>query len=153
MRKLPLLVASHLLLGGVAFFFARNNHAEHQYETTIQEEALASSKEESSPQTSQSLRGSAKPPSSPRKRGETHTSATFYAAWNALPDQKLSPKDRILAQRKILAEWAKVDLAAAMEMAISEGWDDSAHGLALGDTYRQGPYASALKDAFLANPE
>ena len=69
----------------------------------------------------------------------------FRAAWNALPDQKLSKRERLETQRRMLAEWAKIDLAGAMDAALTVPWDDSSS--------LSGPVASVFADAFRANPE
>lgn len=153
MKKTPILIASHLLLGSAVFFIAKTNYQIDQKNHSAQENGKSVSQRPSSPENVGSFPNSKRPQTRAGKGGINHSPAAFRAAWAALPDQKLKTKDRIAAQRKLLAEWAKVDLEGAMEAAISEGWNDSAAGISLGNTYRQGPYASALKGAFLENPE
>lgn len=55
-------------------------------------------------------------------RGESR-SAAFRAAWAALGKEPLTPQDRIRAQRDLLAEWAQVDLAGAIDAYLGEAWD------------------------------
>lgn len=153
MKKHALLLTSHLLLGGLVFFLAKTYPGKERTNNTTQSKESQSLSARSSQEASNISQRTRQTRPATGERQVSHSPAAFRAAWAALPDQKFTIKDRIQAQRKILAEWAKVDLAGAMEAAISEGWDDSAPGLSLGDTYRQGPFASALAEAFLENPE
>ncbi|RYD67615.1 MAG: hypothetical protein EOP83_02480 [Verrucomicrobiaceae bacterium] len=79
--------------------------------------------------------------------------AEFRRAWAALGSQKLPvPKLRAL-QRKLLEEWAEVDLEGAMEAALGEGWDswENSYGPTYGN--RSGhPLNDAFAKAFADRP-
>lgn len=87
-------------------------------------------------------------PRSPRPLKDWRGSE-FTKAWIAVREAKLSTKDRIEAQRKLLEGWAKVDLAAAMQAALEEAWDHD------NDEYHlpEGPLIGAFSDVFGENPE
>ncbi|MEK7951551.1 hypothetical protein [Luteolibacter soli] len=92
-----------------------------------------------------------------RKAGTTAPSggraAEFRRAWAALGSQKLpTPKLRAL-QRKLLEEWAEVDLQGAMEAALGEAWDswENSYGSPYGN--RSGhPLGDAFAKAFAEHP-
>lgn len=71
--------------------------------------------------------------------------------WNFLPDEKLSTKDRIEAQRRILKEWGRVDLEGAIKAMLAESWWS---GTRTGGFNAQfaGPLASAFAEAFQSDP-
>ena len=78
----------------------------------------------------------------------------FANAWDAMPTAKLATKDRVLAQRELLALWAKVDLEAALRAALGESL------AADGQWYKDvnvnedtGPLLDALGPALAENPE
>lgn len=73
----------------------------------------------------------------------------FTKAWNAVREAKLTTKDRIETQRKLLESWAKVDLAAAMQAALEEAWDHDNDESFI----PEGPLIGAFADAFGRNPE
>lgn len=88
---------------------------------------LFSSKVQSTDTTSATTSAEGKEDTSKRKTDTTTTAggraAEFRRAWAALGSQKLPlPKLRAL-QRKLLEEWAEVDLEGAMEAALGEAWD------------------------------
>lgn len=69
----------------------------------------------------------------------------FRAAWNALPDQDLTKSERLDTQRRMLAEWARIDLAAAMDAALTVPWDNS--------STMTGPVASLFSNVFQEDAE
>lgn len=71
----------------------------------------------------------------------------FRAAWDALPDQQLTKPERLAAQRRMLLEWAKFDLAGAMEQALDIPWDDT-----IGNGANSSPMVSVFADAFAEDP-
>jgi len=79
-------------------------------------------------------------------------SERFRVAWDSLPDQKLTTKERIKVQRRLLAEWAMSDLEAAMKAVLAESWWAGPSPEFLNGQL-QGPFASAFAKAFLADPD
>lgn len=76
-------------------------------------------------------------------RGSEH-----QKAWNALRGAKLNTRDRIETQRQLLRSWAKVDLAAAIESALDEAWDNDGS-----DYYdKTGPLLDVFSEAFAREP-
>lgn len=71
--------------------------------------------------------------------------------WRSLVDQGLTRRERVLAQRRILEEWAKVDLLAAMNAILGESWKDE-EGMGSVGAY-EGALAPALAKAFAEDPE
>lgn len=78
----------------------------------------------------------------------------FANAWAAMPTAKLATKDRVIAQRELLALWAKVDLEAAIRAALGESLATD------GQWYKDvmvnedtGPLLDALGPALAENPE
>ncbi len=51
-------------------------------------------------------------------------SAAFRAAWAALAKEPLTMAERFTAQKKLLAEWAKIDLHGALQAYLGEAWDN-----------------------------
>ena len=92
--------------------------------------------------------------SSGQKRGAVRVSASpsaFQGAWDSFPDQGLMRSERILAQRRFLKEWAKVDLRAAMEAVLGESWKNE-EGFN-GPGANEGSLAPALAEAFAEDSE
>ena len=85
-----------------------------------------------------------------RKTSSAPRSEDYLTAWQALPDQKLSLQDRIATQKRLLREWAKVDLPGAMEAALSEAWDADVNQWLGSGT---GPLTGAFGEAFAEDPE
>ncbi|WP_035601723.1 hypothetical protein [Haloferula sp. BvORR071] len=78
----------------------------------------------------------------------------FASAWKAMPTAQLASKDRVLAQRELLALWAKVDLEAAIRAALAESL--AADGQWFKEVYvneDMGPLLDALGPALVENPE
>jgi hypothetical protein len=88
------------------------------------------------------------------KKGKSSTggignsrAAAYRAAWAALPKEPLNLKDRMAAQRKLLAEWAKIDLEGALAAYLGEAWD------ARDPMYQQrDPLGQAFMAAFQEHP-
>ncbi len=57
-----------------------------------------------------------------RPTEETLTTDDFQTAWVALVYRLLPRLERIPIQRMMLEAWAQVDLGAAMDAAMNEGW-------------------------------
>jgi hypothetical protein len=72
----------------------------------------------------------------------------FVRAWKAVRQAKLATPDRYEIQRQLLAEWAKVDLSAALDAAMAEAWD-----LDSDDFTPTGPFGNAFREAFAKQPE
>lgn len=79
---------------------------------------------------------------SPAKRGEN-----FREAWKLLAARKEPIETRIAHQQRLLAAWAEVDLAGALDAAMAEAWDNE-HGGA-GDPP---PLVGAFRKAFAEDP-
>lgn len=75
----------------------------------------------------------------------------FKAAWESLPDLKLTSKERLAAQRKMLAAWAEVDLRGAMQAVVASDWGQPG-GLSGANYDTKGPLASALETAIGKHP-
>ena len=115
---------------------------------------LFSNKEQAAGTTASTTSPIAKDDAAARKRSATATTtsgraAEFRRAWAALGSQKLPrPKLREL-QRKLLEEWAEVDLEGAMEAALGEAWDswENSYGSRSGH-----PLNEAFTKAFTERP-
>ena len=76
----------------------------------------------------------------------------FQRAWDGVASRKLSREDRISLQKEILAKWAQVDLAGAMDAAMKEAWDGRDFFKA-GDRYYSGnDILTAFSQAFSDRP-
>jgi len=80
----------------------------------------------------------------PLKRGDR-----FREGWKLLGQRNEPIEVRLAHQREFLAAWAEVDLAAALEAAMAEAWDDE-HGSGPKDPP---PLLAAFKKAFAKDPE
>ncbi|MGJ8726715.1 MAG: hypothetical protein ACSHYB_19370 [Roseibacillus sp.] len=138
--KLKFLV-THLLVGLLGLFLARtvalSSHGGSQSQGLLGHQNNLTSEAEAKATKSQNTRRTS---SAPRSRD-------YLSAWQALPDQPLSVKDRLSTQKRLLREWAKVDLTAAIEAALTEAWDDDRDG------EEAGPLASIFREAFAQDPE
>ncbi|WP_367872761.1 hypothetical protein [Luteolibacter sp. Populi] len=74
-------------------------------------------------------------------------SDAFREAWELLAARDEPMAVRLANQRKLLAEWAEVDLAGAMDAAMAEAWDQEDGGN--GDP---APLTEAFQKAFMENP-
>ena len=72
--------------------------------------------------------------------------ADFRAAWRLLALRTDPIATRLENQRKLLTEWAQVDLAGAMDAAMAEAWDDDVNGR------EEHPLVGALQKGFRADP-
>jgi len=115
------LILTHLIIGLLGFFLART------ITSTTEEE------NEKDLDVTGSLR-----------------SSDFLAAWEAIPDQALSIKDRIATQKRLLREWAKIDLRSAFEASLAEAWDSDINQW---EDSMTGPLASAFSNSFIEDPE
>jgi len=71
-------------------------------------------------------------------------SKDFRDAWDAIARQDLTPRERAAMQRKLLQEWAKVDLESAMAAVLEGNWDYDEGGV--------NSLVSAFREAFMKNP-
>lgn len=79
----------------------------------------------------------------------TWRGSEFRRAWKAVRTARLTTPERIATQKQLLTEWAKRDLAGALDAALEEAWDDE-----LGDGYgRVWPLGEAFRAAFAEAPE
>ena len=76
----------------------------------------------------------------------TLKSKDFRNAWDAIARRDLTPRERCQMQKKVLEQWAKVDLKAAMAAALENPWDGG---------FEEGGIDSlvpAFSEAFMKNP-
>jgi hypothetical protein len=71
-------------------------------------------------------------------------SKDFREAWKAIARRDLTAKERMIMQKKLLQEWAKVDLEGAMSAALEGNWDYDEGGV--------NSMVPAFRDAFIKNP-
>lgn len=90
-------------------------------------------------------RAASEPGSSRPREGAKWTlkKEDYQTAWNAVLTRKLARRDRMELQKRILAQWAEVDLKSALDAAIKEAWDGG--GGNIGGTYY---FPTSLLDAF-----
>ncbi|YCM45819.1 hypothetical protein V2O64_07300 [Verrucomicrobiaceae bacterium 227] len=79
-------------------------------------------------------------------------SEEFRSVWDSLPDQQLSREDRIKAQRRILEDWALVDLEGAMKAMLGESWWEGPRSRMM-EGQLEGPFAPVFAKAFAADPD
>jgi len=73
--------------------------------------------------------------------------AAFRAAWADLAKEPLNLKDRISAQRRMLTEWARIDLEGALQAYLAEAWDEREPG-----QYQSDPLGQAFVTVFAQHP-
>ena len=139
-KRITLLAVSHLLVIVAAVLLARRS-------PSASESVVSSDVSHHRQETSGSL-GSRNRDASLRPAAQWRGSE-FAKAWKAVRTAKLSTKERVKTQRELLAQWAKVDLTAAIEAALAEEWDGDASLFADAD----GPFLDVFGDAFVENPE
>jgi hypothetical protein len=90
-----------------------------------------------------------------RAAGVVHHSAgqwsgsEYARAWKALRGGIYTTKERVRVQRDLLARWAEVDLAAAIEAALGEAWDRDGGS----ELDPAGPLLDVFSHALAKNPE
>lgn len=78
------------------------------------------------------------------RAGAPLRSKDFRDAWNAIAARNLTARERTAMQRKLLQEWAKVDMEEAMSAVLEGNWDYDEGGV--------NSLVSAFRDAFVKNP-
>ena len=73
----------------------------------------------------------------------------YARAWKAVANGRHTVRERIRLQRDLLEKWAEVDLAAAIEAALSQEWD--ADGAGDFDAY--GPLMDVFAPALARRPQ
>lgn len=120
--------------------------------TAVPRMSASSAAAEKSKSTRQTVGGSSG--SMPLQAKQTRTSASdgrsaaFRAAWAALAKEPLSMTDRFAAQKRLLSEWAEIDLHGAIQAYLGEAWDGRAP-----DSYSRNPLSSAFMKVFDQHPE
>jgi hypothetical protein len=122
MMKFPntyLLVVSHGLALGIGLLVAWLSDDEAHQDQTVEHSprSAVSSHTQKTRSAEISAASSERPLASWR-------SAEYQQAWIAVRTAELSTTERIQAQRSLLASWAEVNLAAALEAALAETWDN-----------------------------
>lgn len=113
-----LLAVSHVLALGIGLFVAwlRDDEASPDQSAELSPRSAVSFHTQKTRSAESSAASSERPLASWR-------SAEYEQAWIAVRTAQLSTTDRIQAQRSLLASWAEVNLAAALEAALAETWD------------------------------
>lgn len=105
-----ILILSHALAGLIGWNLmigSEENRADGDYKHSPGELV-----QEPGTQRTRSSRSHSKPPSE----------EAIQMLWSSLPDQQLTTEERIEAQRRLLAEWAKTDLEGAIHAMLAESW-------------------------------
>lgn len=141
--KASSLVLTHLGIAIVGLVAAR---------TTIrpQNEALPAQKSKANSASLSSQQAAATRSKGSSKRPQSLSRRDFEQMWQTLPEQVLSNQDRIIAQQRLLHEWAKVDLEGAMKAALLESWENE---FGQRPYRRSGPLARAFAKEFSRDPE
>ena len=146
MKTLPKII-THLAAAGVGMALAAT--APGLFSSSNKDQAA-----DTSPTTSSTQQDDA----AAKKRSATATTANgraaeFRRAWAALGSQKLPLAKRHALQRKLLEEWAEVDLEGALEAALGEAWDgwENSYGPTFGGTSGH-PFNEAFSKAFAERP-
>lgn len=140
-RTLVLLGASHVLAGALGLLFALRPAASGGDAGAVHSTAKAGPRAPSGSGGGAGLK-SLRPVT-------TWRSAEFRRAWKAVRDARLKTPERLATQKQLLAEWAKRDLASALDAALEEAWDDDVDR----DYGYVWPLGDAFRNAFAEDPE
>lgn len=74
-------------------------------------------------------------------------SSDYWRAWGAIAGKKYTVAERLRAQRRLLEQWAKIDLESALKASLEEAWDEgsSVNGKA--------PFADLFERVFVEKPD
>ncbi len=127
------LVASHLLVLSAGGFIAWQS----------------ADRDAGGPETVGTKEKAARPSATVHRAAKAWTGSEYARAWKALREGIYTTRERVRIQRDLLARWAEVDLAAAIEAALGEAWDSD--GMAESDP--SGPLLDVFSEVLASNPQ